>query len=92
VNAAYRKEMLEKESYAYVAKPSFTVRCPEPGCMQEYAVYLDEDAGEVAARGVGSTAGLEKIAKQQTARGCCLHSLICGGQSSLVDPIEQEEQ
>jgi hypothetical protein len=47
---AYRKEMLGKESYSYLGRPSFLLRCPEPGCMQEYAVYLGADDHERVVR------------------------------------------
>jgi len=42
--------MLGRESYAYLGQPSFTLRCPEPRCVQHYAVYLDDEADEAAAR------------------------------------------
>lgn len=47
---AYRTEMLGKESYVYLGRPSFTLRCPEPGCTQEYGVYLESEESESAAR------------------------------------------
>jgi len=47
---AYRKEMLGRESYAYLGRPSCTVTCPEATCRQEYIVYLESEDSETAAR------------------------------------------
>jgi len=47
---AYRKEMLGRESYAYLGRPSFTVTCREATCRQEYVVYLESEDSETAAR------------------------------------------
>jgi hypothetical protein len=47
MDAAYRKELLGTESYAYLGRPSFLLSCPD--CREEFAVYL-EDASEYAAR------------------------------------------
>jgi len=47
---AYRKEMLGRESYAYLGRPSCTVTCPEATCRQEYIVYLESEDSEAAAR------------------------------------------
>jgi len=47
---AYRKEMLGRESYAYLGQPSFTLTCSEATCRQEYIVYLESEDSETAAR------------------------------------------
>jgi hypothetical protein len=47
MDTAYRKELLGRELYAYLGRPSFLQSCPD--CWEEYAVYL-ENASESAAR------------------------------------------